>query len=191
MYGNQKEVQRIVEIFELFKRGTAKQIKKERIAGSVFESAVKKYSTDKTKSGKDAASYTLIDTTAIIRECECIILSLGMNDFGVVTKAKRFSDAMGYTGYTSWKEEDRRKLYIRDIYPLKRKRDGKHFGYSILTQSIGSGIESRFTVFNRVYEKEPVKKGDIIECTGYTKDGQYFTMTGYRKLYDDEMEGIA
>ena len=189
-YGNQKEVQRIVEIFELFKRGTAKQIKKERITGSVFESAVKKHSTDKTKSGKDAASYTLTDTMAIIRECECIILSLGMNDYGVVTKAKRFSDAMGYTGYTSWKEEDRRKLYIRDIYPLKRKRDGKHFGYSILTQSIGSGIESRFTVFNRVYEKEPVKKGDIIECTAYTRDGQYFTMTGYRKLFDDEMEDI-
>ncbi len=125
----------------------------------------------------------------------CMIGSDGwqMNSkvYDAICKRNKHEDDMKYTGYTAWKEEDRRKLYIRDIYPLKRKRDGKHFGYSILTQSIGSGIESRFTVFNRVYEKEQVKKGDIIECTGYTRDGQYFTMTGYRKLFDDEMEGIT
>ena len=190
-YGNQREVQRIEEIFELFKRGLAKQIKKERIAGSVFETAVKKYATDKTKAGREAASYTLLDTMAIIRECEKIILTMELNDYGVVTKTKRFAEAMGYTGYVSGREDDRRKLFVRDIYALKRKRDGKQFGYSLITQSIGSGKESRFTVFNRVYQCDPVKKGDIIECTGYERDGQYFTMTGYRKLYDDEMEDIS
>ena len=128
---------------------------------------------------------------AIVRECENIILTMGLNDYDVVTKTRRFAEAMGYTGYVSGREDDRRKLFVRDIYTLKRKRDGKQFGYSLITQSIGSGKESRFTVFNRVYQCDPVKKGDIIECTGYERDGQYFTMTGYRKLYDDEMEDIS
>ena len=53
---------------------------------------------------------------------------------------------MGYMGYISGKDEDRRKLYVLDLYPLKRKKDGKQFGYSIITKSIGSGKESRFTI---------------------------------------------
>ena len=89
---------------------------------------------------------------------------------------------MGYVGYISGKEEDRRKLYITDIYPLKRKRDGKQFGYSVITKSIGSGVESRFSVFNRVFDKEPVKKGDIIYCKSFNKDGPYFILTGYERI---------
>ena len=71
-----------------------------------------------------------------------------------------------------------------DIYPLVRKKDGKQFGYSMITKSIGSGVESRFTVFNRVFDTEPVKKGDIIYLTSWSRDGQYFRMEGYRKIED-------
>ncbi len=187
-FGNQRELERIADIFEIFKRGEAKQIKKERIAGSMFEDIVKRYSTDKTKSGKESASYTLVNPMMILNGCERKILLFGLNDYSVITKVKHFADAMGYSGYVSGKDEDRRKLYIRDIFPLKRKRDGKQFGYSLLTQSIGSGIESRFTVFNRTYDIDPVKKGDVILCTGYTKEGQYFTMTGYKKIHEYDTE---
>ena len=83
----------------------------------------------------------------------------------------------------SGKDEDRKKLYIMDTYPLVRKKDGKQFGYSIITKSIGSGVESRFTLFNRVYDKEPIQKGDIIYLTAWERDGQYFRMTGYRKIF--------
>lgn len=187
-YGNQRELDRIFDLFDFFKQGEAKQIKKERVVGSLFEELIKANATGTTKSGKEAASYTITDMHAILTGCEQIILSSGLEDYSVVTKVKHFADAMGYSGYVSGRDEDRRKLYIREIYPLKRKKDGKQFGYSILTQSIGSGIESRFTVFNRVYDLEPVKKGDVISCTGYTKDGPYFTMTGYRKIYEFDVE---
>ena len=52
-----------------------------------------------------------------------------------------------------------------------------------MTKSIGSGKESRFTVPNAVFNKEPIKVGDVIYCRGYTKDGPYFRMTAYEKLY--------
>lgn len=69
------------------------------------------------------------------------------------------------------------------MYVLVRKKDKKQFGFSVVTKSIGSGIESRFTVLNRVYDKEPVKKGDIIYCKNYEIDGQYFRMTSYAKMF--------
>ena len=68
------------------------------------------------------------------------------------------------------------------VTPLKRRTDGKQFGYSVITRSIGSGIQSRFTVFNRVFNQCPIKEDDIIYCTGYDRDGEWFTMTGYTKI---------
>ena len=62
------------------------------------------------------------------------------------------------------------------------KKDGKVFGQSVVTKSIGSGIETRFTVFSRVFDKDPIQKGEIIYCTGYEREGKYFRMTGYHKV---------
>lgn len=56
------------------------------------------------------------------------------------------------------------------------------FAYSVFTKSIGSGKESRFTLFNREFKKEPVKVGDIIYCKGYQRDGEYFKLTAYDKV---------
>lgn len=182
-FGNQRELLRICDIFELFKKGTAKQIKKEAIKDSPIDTIVKKYSNDKTKSGAASKSYILLDIPTIMRECEQMIKEAGMPDLSDLLKVRNFADIMGYTGYVSGKEEDRRKLYIKEVYPLKRKRDGAQFGYSVITQSIGSGVESRFTVFNRVFNNDPIQKDDVILCTNYERDGAYFTMTGYTHIY--------
>lgn len=182
-FGNQRELLRICDIFELFKKGTAKQIKKESIKDSPIDTIVKKYSNDKTKSGAESKSYILLDIPTIMRECEQMIKETGMPDLSDLLKVRNFADIMGYTGYVSGKEEDRRKLYIKEVYPLKRKKDGVQFGYSVITQSIGSGVESRFTVFNRVFNNDPIQKDDVILCTGYERDGAYFTMTGYTHIY--------
>ena len=184
-YGNQRELENIVYIFDLFKQGSAKQIKKDRIAGSYVETVVSKYANGKTKAGKESASWALNDIGRIIRECEDHIRTLNLPDLGVLTKVRNYTEAMGYSGYVSGDEADRPKLYVKDIFPVKRKRDGVQFGYNILTQSIGSGIESRFTVFNKLFNEQPIQKGDVIFCKSYTREGQYFTMTGYRKIMTD------
>lgn len=183
-FGNQRELLRITDVFEMFKRGKAKQMKKEYVNGSEMEDIVKKCSKDRTKSGAELKSYIINDIFSIMRECEQLIKSLNLSDLSSILKVKNYSDIMGYSGYVSNNEEDRRKLFVKEVYPLKRKRDGKQFGYSILTQSIGSGVESRFTVFNRVYDDTPIKKDDIILCKNYKRDGSYFTLTDYSPLYD-------
>lgn len=183
-FGNQRELLRITELFyETFKKGQAKQIGKSKVAGTPLEPIIKKYAIGVTKSGTESKNFTLLDIHSILHEAEDVIMSLDLEDLSDIIKVRNFADVMGYVGYVSGKDEDRKKLYIMDIYPLVRKKDGKQFGYSVITKSIGSGVESRFTVFNRVYNAEPIQKGDIIYCTSWERDGQYFRMTGYRKIF--------
>lgn len=182
-FGNQRELLRINDMFLMFKKGEAKQIKKSLVDGTELEEIIKRHAVGTTKSGGEAKSYTLIDIIAILHDIEDKLKSIGMDDLDDITKVQNFYDAMGYIGYTSGKEEDRRKLYITDIYPLNRKKDGKQFGYSVLTKSIGSGKDARFTVFNKVFNLNPIKKGDIIFCKRYERDGEYFTLTGYDKIF--------
>lgn len=182
-FGNQRELFKIYDMYNFFKGGESKQIKREIIEGTPFRSAVEHYSTWLTKDGGEAKSYTLTDTMAAIRECEQIIRDFKLDDLSDIVKVKNFADIMGYAGYVSGKETDRRKLFVKEITTLKRKSDGKQFGYALITQSIGSGVESRFTVFNKVYNSDPIKKDDIILCRDFLRDGKYFTLTSYSHIY--------
>lgn len=183
-FGNQRELLRIMEIFDkIFDRGRAKQVKRAVVDSSPMGKIVAKYAVGTTKSGGIAKSYTLLDIVLILREIEDSIKAIHMDDLSDTIKVRNFADVMGYVGYISNKEEDRRKLYVADVFPLARKKDGKQFGYSIITKSIGSGKEARFTVFNKLYDLDPIKQGDIIYCTSYVREGQYFKLTGYEKIY--------
>lgn len=183
-FGNQRELLRITDMFyETFKKGDAKKIAKEKVEGTPLEPIVARYSNNTTKSGQESRFYTIIDMRSILREIEDAIKASHLEDLSDLVKVRNFYDVMGYIGYVSGKEQDRRKLYVLDVYPLARKKDGKQFGYSIITKSIGSGVDSRLTVFNRVYNTDPIRKGDIIYCQSFTREGQYFTLTGFKKLY--------
>lgn len=182
-FGNQRELLRMADLFaNTFKKGEAKKIRKSEVDGTPLEDIVKKYAVGMTKSGGVAKSYTLLDVSSILVEAEQAIKAVHMDDLSDIIKVRNFYDVMGYIGYVSGKEEDRRKLYVTEVKPLHRKSDNKRFGYSIFTKSIGSGKESRFTVFSRVYDKDPIKEGDIIYCQGYERDGQYYKLTAYSKI---------
>jgi len=183
-FGNQRELIRISEMFyDTFKKGQAKKINKDKVDGTPLEPIVSKYSVGVTKSGGVAKSYTLLDVKSIMSEVEDAIKDIHMDDLSDLLKVRNFVDVMGYVGYVSGKEEDRRKLYVLDVYTLVRKKDNKQFGYSVVTKSIGSGVESRFTVVNKVYDQDPIKKGEIIFCKSFEKNGQYYRLTGYSKIY--------
>lgn len=186
-FGNQRELLYLVDLFANdFKRGSAKQIRRSAVEGTPLEPIVKKYAIGVTKSGGLAKSYTLLDVSSILYEVESAVYAAGLKDLSDAQKMKNFHDAMGYAGYVSGKNEDRRKLYISKIEPIHRKSDKKQFGYSVFTKSIGSGKESRFTLFNKLYKAMPIRAGDIILCLGYQQDGQYFTLTNYKKLIEED-----
>lgn len=181
-YGNQRELMRVRDFFDMFKGGQASKIKRDRIDGTELEPIVRKYSTWTTKAGGEAKSYTLTDPLAILRDIEALVLSAGMEDMPLLTKVRNYNDIMGYSGYVTGEEVDRNKLFIRDIFPVRRKRDGALFAYNALTQSIGSGKESSMTIFKTRFDKDPVKKGDVIVCKRWERDGKYFRMLDYEHI---------
>ena len=128
-FGNQRELLRIAELFEdLFKKGEAKKIAKNKVDGTPLEDIVSRYSVGVPKSGGVAKSYTLLDVQSVMREAEDAIKAVGMEDLSDLIKVRNFADVMGYVGYVSDRPEDRRKLYVLDIYPVYRRKDNKHFG---------------------------------------------------------------
>lgn len=187
-FGNQRELYRIYDMFIKFKRGNVKQISKADIANTPLDNIVKSCSSEKSCNDK-YKKYELVDAILMLRKCEDMIKSANLPELDDIVKIENFKDAMGYDGYISGNESDRPKLYVKAIYPLKRKKDNVQFGYSILTRSIGSGIESRFTVFNTLFKKAPIHKDDILLCTSYVREGQYFKMTGYKHLYTKQSDG--
>lgn len=182
-FGNQRELVQLIDLFELFKKGDAKRIRKEVVDGTPLEPVVKRYAIGTTKSGGVAKSYALLDVMAILIDLEEAVMDMHMDDLSDIIKVRNFADIMGYVGYVSGKNKDRPKLYINGVYPLYRKKDNIQFGYSVVTKSIGSGVESRFTVPNEVFNKDPIQVGDIICCHSYAKNGPYFRMTAYEKIY--------
>lgn len=182
-FGNQRELLRITEMFyDVFNKGRAKKIAKSKVDGSLVEPIVRKYSIGETKSGGIAKSYTLLDIRSILRGVEEIINNLNLPDLDDKLKVQNTINALGYMGYITGREEDRRKLYVLDIRPIYKHKDHKQIGYSVFTKSIGSGKESRFTVWNGVFNATPIHKYDLIFCNSYQKDGKWFTLTGFTIL---------
>lgn len=182
-FGNQRELLRITEFFYgMFKCGNAKQIRKSVVDGTQLECVVRQFAVGVTKSGGEAKSYTLVDVWSIMRRVEDIVKASGMSDLSDIIKVQNFKDIMGYAGYVSGKPEDRRKLYVTDVKPLVRRSDGKQFGYSVFTKSIGTGKEGRFTVVNSVFNRDPIYKENIIYCKEFERQNGYFRLLNYEKV---------
>ena len=182
-FGNQKELAQIVYIFKtLLKSGNAKSIRKEKVREAGLEGVFAKNANGLTKAGKEAASWTDLKIRAILHEAEAFVKSQHVQDYSLAEKAKRYADVAGYVGYTTGVQSDRSTLYVKDVLPVKRKRDGKQFGYSITYQSIGSGIEGRMTVLKGIYDRDPIDCGEVIRCLKYTKDGKYFQLREYKHV---------
>ena len=181
-YGNQRELLRLTELFEQFKRGEAKQVKREQVDGGPFEAAIRRYATWQTRNGEEAKSYTFTDLPGFLRECERIVKASGLEELPLAVRVQNFADVMGYVGYVTGREEDRRLLYVKEVRPLCRKSDGKQFGYSVKTQSIGSGKEGQFTVRGALFARDPIQEGGIVRCLGWERRGPYFHLTNYTKF---------
>ena len=190
-YGNSNELETLVYIWvNMLKNGEAKSIKKERIPeGNDLYNAIASHSDGKRKDGSEAASWKILDCEAVMSDIESAVMSRGLKDYGISYKLKKQQEYLGHVSATG-KESDRSLLLVNNVYPLKRKTDGVRFGYSVITTSVGSGKSSRFTVFNKTWNKcGEIRENDLIRCLSYSRDGQWFQMTGYQKL--DDMEDVG
>lgn len=180
VFGNSKELMILVELFDTFKWGDAKQISKDKLEEvSFIRQALDKYCTQTEK------KYIVPDKATclkILNELESQIKASNLTDYSLKDKIQWQQEYLGYTS-ASGRKEDSRLLIVKDIATVKRKSDGKQFGYGIIFQSIGSGKQIRMTALNPVYKNcGEIKKGDVIYCIDYAKKGAYYNITKYKKF---------
>lgn len=146
-FGNSAELSRIMRMFDFFKQGTMKTIRKEKLAGSELEHIVARHATDRNVKNEELKTYTITDITAILHECEDYIKSLNISEINLKVKMQNQLDILGYIDIKTGVPEDRRKLIVTDLVPLKSKTSGDVWGYRDNKSSFASMLD-------RVYNKK-------------------------------------
>lgn len=183
-FGNNAELLRLVDLFDFFKQGSAKTIKKDKL-DPTMESFIKAHGTDKGAKGAELKSYTITDMGGLLKDLEAYIMGLHLPELPYRVRAANQKEILGYVDLTTHLEADRRKLYILEQYELKSKYTGKPWTYVVFAKSIGSGKTSRLYIKPFVFEKEPFREGSIVFARNLQKDGK-----GYWWLHDyDVMPG--
>lgn len=173
-FGNSNELLRIVDMYNYFKQGTAKQISKVGL-DSKIECIVKKYSTDLLKNGTIGKSYLVQNMDGILKDLSDNILSQRIPDCSLREKMKFQKEYLGYIDLTTSDRKDMYKLLIMDVFPL-RKAGEEPWGYRVSTRSICTGKTSSVNIRADVFNKQPVKEMDIIEVITIkpNKAGYYY-----------------
>lgn len=183
-FANSKKLLRILDFLEFFKNGERASVKKAQVESSEFlYNIVDRYSTSKNAKGDELKTFKIQNCDAILDELENYIKGLPLEDFDFKTKIATQREYLGFVCINTENDADRSKLMVKGVFPLHRKKDDALFGYSVVSQSMGSGKESRMTVFKRKFEADPIKEGDLIRCKKWTRDGQYFQMLDYEHIY--------
>ncbi len=181
-FGNQRELLRIAELWELFKQGEIKSIKRTTVdCDPILKEIVQRYTTSTRKDGKDAASYTFHsedDVMKCLYDCEKAIFVAGMKDLDMKVKIQNCIEILGYCDIRTGKEEDRRRLLITEVFPLKN--NGVLWAYRLSTKSLGSGKTARVTVKVDMYNRKPINQGDIVYATDlYKNKAGYWYLSDY------------
>lgn len=178
-FGNIAEVSRIQSMFEKFKRGDIKKIKREDLGSA--EEIVSRFGTCVNSKGVELKSYTIEDPVGLIRAFEDKIMSLNMKDVDLKTKIANQIDLLGSACMATHNPEDRRKLLIEDSVPVSN--NGKIWCYRLNTMSIGTGKKARLTLRFNYFLAHPIGKGDIIYCDSCFKNNRgYWELDGYHKI---------
>lgn len=155
---NSRTQMEILNALYMFNDGQSKQMAIKNIdENSVLESIIKRNSraTDKT--------YMDLNTRKILEEYQQYLISSETKDFTIKEKIVFQQEYLGYIAFQTNEDEDRTKLVITDIIPLKTKDKTRVWAYRLSTISIGTGKQSdSIKIFAQTFEKNPISKTDVI-----------------------------
>lgn len=181
-FGNIPELLQLVQVFDFFKQGEAKSVAKSKELGWIGD-ILPKYATGLTSKGAEAKSWTIKDMAELLNECEQYIFGLGIEDLDYRVKAENQNEILGYIDLTTGREEDRKKLYVMDVYELPDRFKGGIWKYKVKAKSIGSGKVSSWDVMPYTMSRNKLKTGDIILVENWNKNSKgYFELYSYKKL---------
>ena len=181
-YGNQRELMAISDAWELLKQGTAKNIRRDSVKGKLKE-VIEKHTNGITKSGRESAFYSFPDEAAVmkcLREYEHAVMNAKIQDLSMQEKVKNSITILGYCDVKTGKAEDKRRLIILDVTPIKAQNGNSIWAYRVSTRSLGSGKLARLTLRSEDYNNKPINEGDIIYAADvYLNDKGFWYLSQY------------
>jgi len=181
-FGNINELLRITKLFDFLRQGNAKSVSLGKIDDPNLLEIFMKYSNSINKDGSQSKNLKLNDIESIMAECESYVHTLNLPDADYKEKIAYQSEILGYVDIATGHKEDRLKLFVQNVFPLKS--DGKVWGYLLSLKSIGSGKIAKMNIYAAAYDKCPINKLDIIQMKNY-----FTSKTG--RLYLQEYERIS
>lgn len=183
-FGNSAELLRLMDAFAFFKEGTAKTVKKDKL-NPEMEAFIKRHGTDKGAKGNELKSYSITDMPGLLEELEAHILSLSIPDLSFKLRAANHMDILGYVDLTTYKEADRRKLYILDRFEMKNRVTGTVWLYKLRCKSVGSGKMSMLDLQPWQMKELPVLVGDMIYAKRVHKSPKgYWNLVDYEVIFE-------
>lgn len=180
-YGNANELDKIYNLFKYFKRGEAKSVSKSKLSDGVFKDIIAAHSVDINAKGQVLKTYTITDMDGLLCDCERMVLDEHIEDMDFRSKIEAQQELMGYVDITTGLESDRRKLLVLDTFELKGANGV--WGVAVITRSIGSGKEARLTVRKALFDRQPIKKLDVIYGATLAKNkAGYWYLNDYKML---------
>ena len=174
-FGGSTSLLKVVELYELFKQGAAKQIAKDKISDTTISGIISRYSRQTVK------TYILNNVIGCIKEIEQYIMTMDIPDFTVKEKAAIQLEYLGYVDVRTGLDSDINKLFILDVQKLKTRDKTKVWAYKIKTISLGRGKQSELTIYSREFDFCPLNKFDTIEIKKeYLQKKEY---NGYTNWY--------
>lgn len=180
-FGNSKELMQIYRFFSLFRNGTSKNMKKDKISND--EILCKIVARNSSESN---TQFTKLNTKRILEECEEYIKCSQIKDFSYKEKISTQKEYLGYINLYTGVESDRRKLIVtekRTMVSKFEKDKGEPWAVIIKTQSIGSGIKGSFTIPYNIYKKEPFDEMAVIYCDDWERKRGYNYMKKYHQIF--------
>ncbi len=178
-FGGSAKLLVIFDLFQrLFKRGDGKWVSKSQIKKTSIEpfciTQLNRLATKETPS-----AYHFADFSVLIND---YVKSVPDVDIPAKEKIKAQVEYLGFIQGSN-REEDRRKLLIEKITPLKSKENNSIWGYAVHTKSMGSGKVARLTVRAKAFESNPIKELDIIYAKSVSKNAKgFWYLVDYYKI---------
>ena len=179
-FGSSKFLLALVDTYNFFKQGDVKQIKKTAVQDEIIRNIIERYarSTPKTYVGLDADS-----VRKIFNEVEQYYQAQEIPDFSMKEKIGFSQEYLGYIDVQTRSQEDRNKLFVVSVAPLKTKDKSKVWAYKLKTVSLCYGKNSDITIYSNIFNKCPVSAYDTLfvksewietkENNGYTNRYAY------------------
>lgn len=182
-FGNTAQLLRILSLWDWLGEGKAKNISKDKLSGPMLE-LVKEFGTDKGVKGNELKSYTITDMPGLLRAVETYVMEkMDLPELDYRVLAQNQMDILGYVDLTTGRKEDRRKLYILEVFAIENRwsQKGGVWKYKVKVKSIGTGNVASLDLDPKLMGAKPIKAGDIIRCTQdpYKDQKGYWHLVNY------------